>query len=323
MVVPVTRAPSVRRASLALALILAIYLSALLWTDRQDVLPALNRAAGMLKLLIPLALAAFLIRAWRWRWLLARAGHALPPGTAALIYLAGFAFTATPGKLGELIRLRYLGPHGVPAHIALGEFLFERCFDLLVVMLLTLLAAAHVAGTSVAIAFALIIVGGVVVAAARPQWLHDLARRLKPLAWQWPAQFLDTLARGLIATRLWMNLPGICVTSLTGLAAWSLTSLGLALLVSQELPGVDFLTTLAIYPVAMLAGAASMLPAGLGTTEAAAVAILTSLGLSVAASVLLAVVVRLATLWLAIALGVVCMIILERQQAHHVVLKDQ
>jgi uncharacterized membrane protein YbhN (UPF0104 family) len=76
---------------------------------------------------------------------------------------------------------------------------------------------------------------------------------------------------------------------------------------------------LATYPLAALIGTASMLPGGIGTTEAAATIILTQLGAPLATAVLAVVAMRLCTHWLAIVLGLVSAALLEFVQPEAIV----
>ena len=61
----------------------------------------------------------------------------------------------------------------------------------------------------------------------------------------------------------------------------------------------------------MLAGAASMMPGGLGSTEATIAALLTAEGVDLATAGLAAVGIRLASLWFSILLGHISVALLE------------
>jgi len=66
------------------------------------------------------------------------------------------------------------------------------------------------------------------------------------------------------------------ISLLLGIMAWGLTAASFAiLLVWLDIP---LHSALAIYPLTMLAGAASMLPGGLGSTEATMVGLLAYMG---------------------------------------------
>ena len=66
-----------------------------------------------------------------------------------------------------------------------------------------------------------------------------------------------------------------------------------------------------LYPLAMLAGAASMIPGGIGTTEATIILLLSLAGVSIEQAALAALGIRVATLWFAMVCGLVSVFILE------------
>jgi uncharacterized protein (TIRG00374 family) len=78
--------------------------------------------------------------------------------------------------------------------------------------------------------------------------------------------------------------------------------------------GVDIplLPSLSIYPLSMLVGAASMLPGGIGSTEAAIVAILATFSVPFTTALVCAVGIRFSSIWFAVINGFVAIAILER-----------
>ena len=92
------------------------------------------------------------------------------------------------------------------------------------------------------------------------------------------------------------------------LAAWAAQGLAVALLCRAA--GLDLSVWLAagFYALAMVGGALSALPAGLGGTEAVLVALLVGQGATVGTAVAVTVLVRLLTLWLAVALGLLALL---------------
>jgi uncharacterized protein (TIRG00374 family) len=71
---------------------------------------------------------------------------------------------------------------------------------------------------------------------------------------------------------------------------------------------LDPIVALGIYPLAMLVGALSFVPGGVGTTELAIVLMLDRLGIATADAIAVAVAARLVTLWYAILVGALAMI---------------
>ena len=88
------------------------------------------------------------------------------------------------------------------------------------------------------------------------------------------------------------------------------------LLLHQLGAGLPVLAGLSVYPMAMLAGAVSMIPGGLASTEATIVVLVTSQGASAGTAALAAIGIRLATLWFAILCGLLAVALLERRRGH-------
>ena len=236
------------------------------------------------------------VRFLRWQGLLLALGHRLPWRRSLVIYLAGFALTLTPGKAGETVRSLYLRPLGVDFGHSVAAFVVERLFDLLAVASLASLAALAL-GTQGPWVWTAALACLAVALLLRSRWLPWLTSR-------WGGQRLAA-GVGAMATLLrgrtpWRALP----LSMLARAAQGLALYG----VVQALgPGPGAAPLVGIYCLAILAGALSFLPGGLGVTEAALALLLGGVGLEPAQAVTAALVTRGLTLWLAVAMGVLAM----------------
>ncbi|WP_372382292.1 YbhN family protein [Xanthomonas sp. NCPPB 1068] len=293
-------------------LLCAGYVAVLVWVDHGNgTFSRLSEVWQSMALAIVPVSITYLFRYWRWHWLLRRKGHHVPvlPGLAG--YLAGFALTATPGKAGELMRIRYFARMGIPAERTLGVFIFERASDLLVILSLSLLAASvfPTLGTLVALVlgFVCVLFG----AAAWPALLNSLSRVSERL----PGRWLRRLARfGLVAAlelRSCLDLRAFGQSMFAGFVAWGLTSAVFVSLCAGMGLQLNPMVALGIYPLAMLIGALSFVPGGVGTTELAIVLMLNRLGISTPDAIAAAVAARLVTLWYAIVVGAAAMLIAE------------
>lgn len=191
-----------------------------------------------------------------------------------LSYFSGFAFTATPEKNGELMRIRYLQPLGVPASTVLLAFVFERALDLIVVLGIAMLAAWYWEVFPVAVGFVLLVLTGVAVLAKNPALLDRLAEFLRGMHFLRLARFIDVLKQGLVHSAQWFT-PLDLVVSFAGGLAWGLTAFAFLVLLGYLGVSLPIFQSLSLYPTAMLVGAASMLPGGIGSTEAVLVTLLT------------------------------------------------
>lgn len=303
----------INHALISLGIVTAVYLGLLVWLDgERGVFALLPTLASAMPVLLALTVASWLLRYARWWWLLRMAGHPLKGWRALAAYLAGFAFTATPGKVGELVRIRYYGRQGVPAEAVVAAFVFERMLDLVAVLLLAFLGWGAFGGIyTTLLVFVTVVVVAVLVCAFYPGLLQTIGDRLA--AWSMPrlAAMVRTVCVGVVGSRQWLTVGRVLVSLTLGLAAWGVTAGAFAWLLPELGIVLPRLQALAIYPAAMLAGAASMLPGGVGSTEAVIVALLGDQGVGLATASLAAVGIRLATLWFAIVVGLVAAVRLE------------
>jgi uncharacterized protein (TIRG00374 family) len=92
-----------------------------------------------------------------------------------------------------------------------------------------------------------------------------------------------------------------------GIAAWSAEGWGFAILLVALGHPLTLATAFSIYAFSMLTGAASFLPGGLGGSEAAMIVLLRLTGVPLGVAVSATLLIRLATLWFAVLLGIIAL----------------
>jgi uncharacterized membrane protein YbhN (UPF0104 family) len=314
---------SARRATPRLSLVLGVLASVavpvglVLWAGWRDVATA---AAAIGVPAIGLALASslgnYLLRFARWRQFLAALGHAVPWRRNLRIYVAGLALTATPGKVGELVRGLFLKADGVPYGQSFILFFWDRCSDLAGVLLL-----AVAAGGLVASGYHGLLLGIVVLLGAL--WLLRpggplFARTLYLIEGHTPRHWRAHL-RGLrrlrhADARLTPRLALLGIT--LGAAAYGTHGIGLAILAHAAGAPLDLADAVLVVAVSTLMGAAVLLPGGAGMVEVTSVALLVARGVPEPQAVALGLVHRLTTFWFAIGLGTGCLLTLLPERHH-------
>lgn len=277
----------------------------------------LSRLTGAWQAVLAAALLSLLnyaLRVVRWNLYLQRLGHRLPLGFVALSFMAGFAFTLSPGKLGEMVRARYYRPLGVPMPGLAAAFFVERLLDLVAVILLALLALAELQAYRQALWVAVALVCGLIAALAVAPWerWHRQHAESAPASdaarWRAVAGVLHTLA----SARQFLKPSLLLVTLVLSVIAWGAEAVGLKLVGDAiSTAPLSFSAAASIYAIAIIVGALSFLPGGLGSTEAVMVALLYAHGYAMPEAMLLTLVCRLLTLWLAVAIGWACVWILR------------
>jgi uncharacterized membrane protein YbhN (UPF0104 family) len=280
----------------ALAATLA-YAAFTLWSGAAEAVAAARRlgASGAL-IALSLALANYALRFGRWQLYLTRLGFPVPLRPSLRAYLASFAFTASPGKLGEAVRSVYLKPYGVPYPASLSALLIERLVDLAAVLLFAALGVLHFGRYAPLVALPVGATLGVLLLFQSDRfrrWLR--ARRFFARA-QGTVSALEAAA-ALCSGRL------LVLGALLSLMGWGLEALAfhvILLLLGLELP---LTASFGIYGLAVAVGALSLLPGGLGGTEATMIVLLTLNGVGAADAGAATLLLRLTTLWFAVLLG--------------------
>jgi glycosyltransferase 2 family protein len=266
---------------------------------------ALARSWDVVVLAALLSLLSYGVRIVRWRTYLARLGHHVTFRFAALTFTAGFAYTLSPGKVGELVRARYYRPLGIPLKHVTAAFFVERLMDLVAMVVLAALLFTVSSGYEGAVLAAAVLVLGVLVSLALLPWSR-LGGRLKSSR-RLPERLrsvLVKLATTMASTRILLRPQVLAAGFAFGLIAWGLEGTGLGLLASMFPPlHLGLATALGVYGVAVLLGGLSFLPGGLGSTEAVMTALLHAHGYPVSEALLVTLTCRLVTLWLAVLIG--------------------
>jgi uncharacterized protein (TIRG00374 family) len=293
---------AIRLTAWTVALAAAGYLGLSLWAGWREVAGAFARVGAAVMLgILALSLLNYLLRFARWQHYLAILGHRVPLRPSARIYFAGFALTTTPGKMGELLRGFMLKPLGVPLVESTAAFFSERAADLLAILLLCASVFWLYPNGAPLVAGALVFVAAAIVAVQWTGWIHALDAWAARKGGRWSA--LAKLCELILSFRACFRWTTLSWALVIGIVAWGAEALAFHWLLSALGHPLPLALSVFIYAFAMLVGALSFLPGGLGGSEAAMVALLVANGLPEAEAVSATILCRLATLWFAVALG--------------------
>ena len=289
----------VKRLLLVLGLAATAYAALLLlWGDGQRVsLTVLWSTAGLQA--AGLCLFSYVLRGLRWRLWMAHYDRHFGWLEGLRLYLAGYAFTPTPGNAGEAMRGLLLKKRPLPLLQSLAIFGAERLADLLCLLLLSvpvlfwLVEHSALEGmTGWLIALALVVLS--VFAALMGVAWRNRVRLLQRFAWLQEA-WVCLCERPLV----WFGLT---------LTAWAAQGVAVWLICRALDVHMMPVTAIGFYAVAMVAGALSALPAGLGGMELVLAGLLVAQSASTAEALSITVLARLLTLWLAVAIGVLALL---------------
>ena len=254
-------------------------------------------------LLLALSLVNYGLRGLRWHLFVRRLGLAVTLPRSFLHFFAGFAMTVTPGRIGELVRLRWLNRETGRPMIALTPLaLVDRAADLAATALLLGAALAFSASgikgglpvTFVALTAAYI--------ATRPRLLARIITLAYRILGRAPRLFAKARAAARSLTAF-AHGGTLAQAGLAGVLGWAAEGAAFWLLLHWMGADVGLATAIAIFIFSAIAGGLTGAPGGLGGAEAAMIALLSLQGVGLDVSIPATAIIRVTTLWFAILIG--------------------
>lgn len=300
-----------RRFALGLGLFLAMLIAAGLVADVQKLQEAL--AAYPLWRLLPacgLVLGNYALRTARFRRYLQQLDLQLSWPEAALTFVSGFLFTVTPGKMGEIAKGWLVHQrHGSSISAVATVVVAERFTDVVGLLALAAVGVAQYGAHAGLFVGVLALCALFLLVVAHPRLLPTVLAQLQPRLGRWAllGKVLDT-AHHVHSTLRLLTTPKL-LASATALAAlaWFCEAVAFRVLLDGLDAGAGLGVAIVVYAMATLFGAVSMLPGGVGSTEAVMVALLLQpslgLGLDLAEATLATLLIRFCTLWFGVGCG--------------------
>ena len=293
----------VRRSSFVLAAMMCVYMAAAIWGVRGNLANASQQVPWRaLPVVIGLVVLGWAVRLMRWQYYVRRLGWPIPAHDSAIAFFASFAFSATPGKAGELVKSVLLrSRYNVPLADGAGVLMVERIGDLLAVLVLALGGLALLPQGLVYCAIAALLVGGLAIFVSIPPIYRPILSRFGtiPKFSRLVDRVLGLLEMGRTLLRPVPFLIGLGLA----LVAWGCEGLAFHILIQNFGVRGGAMTACSIYGIATVVGALSFLPGGLGSFEAVMILLLSKIGLPATAAMLPVVLFRFCSLWLGCLVG--------------------
>ncbi len=287
-----------------------LYAGATVASDYRTVMTSLLKfPTSILFEVVGLVLIGWLLRGWRFYYYLRQSSDKVPLGYSIAGFLAGFALTGTPGKVGEAVKAVFFKQdYNIPVTRVLGIVMMERLMDLWGVLLLGLFSLVLFSGWShlFLLCAAAVIAAGIFLCTERIyRPALEFCGRISFLSW------ISGRVLGILSTGRELMTPRIFIVGLlVSTVAWGMESISLYLILhGLELPSTLLQANFA-YCFSTIVGALSMLPGGIGGTEVSMIGIFKYMGFSYTEGLPAVILIRLCTLWFAVLVGVVFMIIM-------------
>nr|WP_232299453.1 flippase-like domain-containing protein [Azoarcus sp. CIB] len=301
------------RSLFALCAVVVLYAAVLILGGVGAILDACYRVgfSGAVALLL-LSLTNLALRFVRWFVLLGCGRKGVGIGRLIWVYLSGFAFSISPGKLGEVFRGVLLKRCGVSHEVNFSLFVCERALDLIAVLAMAAIGTLYVSdfggvyvfvpATAMLVTFVLVLRTGMF------DRLHkgtrDASSRL--------LRFIHFVSGALALVRHSLFSRRAAIGLLLGLGAWSASAFGLSIIVQSQSYEVGFLQAVGIFALSMLGAALAGVVGGVGGAESVMVLGLTAAGILLPEAIAVTMISRVTTIGVSVSVGVFALFVAAR-----------
>ncbi len=267
-----------------------------------------------------LAAANYALRFLKWQYYLRLLHVRGVPWTESLaIFLSGFVMSITPAKAGEVFKSALLASaHGVPIARSAPIVVADRLTDLVSLIALVALGGMYFPGGLVPALVASALVVGLMVFVFVPalgEWAIGVVE-----GFAFGRNLGPRLREAYLSLRLLASPRALLVPTALSVVAWACECAALWLIVRGLGGGATLAVSSFVYATATVAGAVAMLPGGLGGTEVTMITLLQRLtagAVTETAASAATLLVRVATLWFAVGVGAVALVVFRRRYDRH------
>lgn len=303
---------SMRRVMVVIALAMVFYFVLVILSDADEVGAAF---AGFewtyLPPVILLVLLNYVIRAERWHSYLRTIGLALPRPRSYRLFLAGLSMSITPAKAGEAMKALFLkAEKDAPLERGVAVVFAERMSDMIGMVILIGAGSFAIAYGTISFAIVVVILCLMLVMLSKPRFTEWVVIRLRRgRIMSKISRVIETAAHD---ARILLTGRRLAEGSALSVIAWLAECLAFYLILLGVSAEISLLECVFIYSFSSVIGAVSMMPGGMGTTEATMMALLVLLSVAAPAASFAVILTRVSTLWLAVAIGLVFLMLFTR-----------
>jgi len=243
----------------------------------------------------------------KWHFLLKNSEVDIPLTKSIAIFFSGVAFEITPGQIGALIKSQILKTsYNIPRTKTVPIVIVEKVYDLIGAILASVIGIIILGMEIYLIAIAISVLAFIFFFMYYKPASELFFNRITKL--KFFSKYIENISGFYETVQKSTNVRAATICILLALAYWFMVSAAAYYtLISFDVNIVDYLKVLAIYSTSTLLGAISFIPAGIGITEGSIAGLFTLNGIDVSTALILAVMIRIFTLWYSVSVGFIAL----------------
>ena len=243
----------------------------------------------------------------KWHFLLKNSEVDVPLTKSIAIFFSGVAFEITPGQIGALIKSQILKTsYNIPRTKTVPIVIVEKVYDLIGAILASVIGIIILGMEIYLIAIAISVLAFIFFFMYYKPASELFFNRITKL--KFFSKHIENISGFYEIVQKSTNVRAATICILLALAYWFMVSAAAYYtLISFDVNILDYLKVLAIYSTSTLLGAISFIPAGIGITEGSIAGLFTLNGIDVSTALILAVMIRIFTLWYSVSVGFIAL----------------
>ena len=260
-----------------------------------------------LPIILLLAPLSWVIIFFRWHLLLKNSNITVPKKENFKIYMAGFAMSVTPGKVGELIKSQFLkSKYGIPRKNTIPIILSEYFYNIIGVLAVSILGVYYFEFSL----YVIIFTSGLIITALTIISSETFFKKFVNLISK--RNFLKKYASSLFDSHIILKKSTrgkiFIISSALTVAFWLTEALIVYFVfLSFNILNFEFFKIVAIYTTSLILGIVSFLPMGVGVVEGSLAGFLSYEGVDISIALTLVILIRIFTRWYGVIVGLVFM----------------
>ena len=266
-----------------------------------------NFKVNYLPLILFLVSASWIPLIIKWHFLLKNSEVDIPLTKSIAVFFSGVAFEITPGQIGALIKSQILKTsYNIPRTKTVPIVIVEKVYDLIGAILASVIGIIILGMEIYLIAIAISVLAFIFFFMYHKPASELFFNRITKL--KFFSKHIENISGFYEIVQKSTNVRAATICILLALAYWFMASAAAYYtLISFDVNILDYLKVLAIYSTSTLLGAISFIPAGIGITEGSIAGLFTLNGIDVSTALILAVMIRIFTLWYSVSVGFIAL----------------
>ncbi|MBN8569673.1 MAG: flippase-like domain-containing protein [Ignavibacteria bacterium] len=297
-----------------------IFLGISLYADFDKLLGALGKFNWLyFPLILGLSFLNYVARFYKWEYYLKILKIKVAPLLSFKIFLSAFVMSVTPGKMGEVLKSYLLKEEtGTPVAKSAPIIIAERITDFISIIIICIMGAyVFDYGRAIIIGVGIFFIAVTLILSFKKLSLR-IINSLEKI--KFISKHVHKIHIAYESIYQLVKIKPLVIAILMSLVAWGFECGGfyfvLKIFSSTSNIETSLLTASFIYCFSTLVGAIAMLPGGLGATEATLTGLLIILKIPKDVSAASTIIIRVATLWFAVVVGIIAVYFYNKHSKH-------